>query len=275
MEATGAYSNGIAMFLAEQDLLVSVENPARIKHFGEAMGYLNKTDKADAKTIATYCSKISPGPWRMSLPEVKQLIAYMRRYEDLQGLLTQEKNRLSEPFLPKEIQSSLKKSIRFLQKQLSEIKDRIEKHIDNHPGLKQDKELLESIKGVGEITALWLLAELPDVSQFDKASDVASYAGLAPREKRSGTSIHGHTRISKAGNRYLRKALYMPALSAKRYNEPVKDLYERLIAKGKHPKSAIVACMRKLLLIAYGVLKNRQPFDVNYAPQRERATACA
>jgi transposase len=275
LESTGAHSTGIATFLAEQDLRISVVNPARVKNFGVAMGLLNKTDKSDANAIATFCQKMSPAPWRMSQPEVKQLVAYMRRYDDLQGLLTQERNRLSEPFLIKEIQGSLKQSIRFLEKQLAQIIDQIRKHIDSHPGLKQDKELLESIKGIGEITALWLLAELPDVSQFDKAKDATAFAGLNPCERRSGTSIRGHTRISKAGNRYLRKALYMPTLSAKRYNEPVRALYERLIAKGKHPKSALGACMRKLLLIAVGVLKNRTRFVSNYMPQPKKATAIA
>jgi transposase len=217
MESTGAHSTGIALFLVEQGLKVSVVNPARVKSFGIALGILNKTDKADAKTIATYCKLVSPDPWRMCSGEVRQLVAYMRRYDDLQGLLTQEKNRLSEPGLLADIQRSIKQSISFLQKQIDLITNRIRKHIDAHPDLKKDKELLESVPGIGEITAFWMMAELPDVKQFDSAQTAAVFAGLNPCERRSGTSIHGRTRLSKAGNRFLRKALYMPTLSAKRF----------------------------------------------------------
>ena len=263
MEATGAHSTGLAMFLAEQGLHVSVQNPVRIKHFGVAIGILNKTDKADAKTIATYCRMVKPQAWRMCSPEVRQLVAYMRRYDDLQGLLTQEKNRLTEPGIIHEIERSLKQSIRFLQKHMDQLMDQIRKHIDRHPSLKEDKELLETIPGVGEITALWVLAELPDVNQFDSAQGAATYAGLNPCERRSGTSIRGRTRLSKAGNRHLRKALYMPSLAAKRYNPLVKALYDRLIARGKSKMAAVGACMRKLLMIAYGVLKSRHAFCEN------------
>lgn len=260
MESTGAHSTGLATFLADQGLYVSVENPTRIKAFGVAIGMLNKTDKADAKTIATYCQKITPKPWRMCSPEVRQLVAYLRRYDDLQRLLIQEKNRLTEPGIIKEVQRSLKQSIRFLQKQMDELMAKIRKHIDQHPGLKEDKKLLETIPGIGEITAMWVLAELPDVEQFTSAQGAAAYAGLNPCERRSGTSVRCRTRLSKAGNRYLRKALYMPVLSATRSNPAVKAMFDRLIAKGKSKMVAIGACMRKLLMIAYGVLKSKIPY---------------
>ncbi|MEP6753990.1 MAG: IS110 family transposase [Chthonomonadales bacterium] len=265
MESTGAHSTGLALFLAERGLRVSVENPARVKHFGIAKNMLNKTDKSDSKTIAMYCQSFSPNPWRMSAPEVRQLAAFMRRYDDLQGLLNQEKNRFAEPGLIKEVHRSLKQSVRFLEKQIEQLLDEIRRHIDRHPDLKEDQELLETIPGVGEITALWLLAELPDVSQFSTAQDAAVFAGLNPRENKSGTSLRGKTRLSKAGNRFLRKALYMPAMVAMRYNPLVKAMYVRLLERGLSKKSAIVACMRKLLMIAYGVLKNRCAFCTEHA----------
>ena len=141
------------------------------------------------------------------------------------------------------------------------LRAQIDGHVDKHPGLSADKELLESIPGIGPMAALWIMAELPHPKQFGSAQAAAAYAGLAPQERRSGTSIKGRTRLSKAGKRQLRRALYMPAVSARRWNPLVRDLYDRLIERGHCKMAAIGACMRKLLMLAYGVLKNRCKFD--------------
>jgi len=261
LEATGSYSDALAHFLAEAGEAVSVENPARIKHFGIGIGKIQKTDKADALTIATYCKMTSPSLWRLSAPEVKELVALLRRLQSLQELLNQEENRLKEPGLIKEVKRSLNQTVRFLKTEIQKLRVQIDEHVSKHPGLKADKELLESIPGIGPMAALWILAELPDPKQFSTAQAAAAYAGLAPQERRSGTSIKGKTRLSKAGKRHLRRALFMPAVSAKRYNPLVKDLYERLISRGLSKMAAIGACMRKLLMIAYGVLKSQKKFD--------------
>ncbi len=260
LEATGRHSEALALFLVEIGQTVSVENPARIKHFGIGIGALNKTDKADAKVIALFCQMTQPAPWRMSAPEVRELVALLRRWQSLKDLILQEQNRLTEPQLPPPVQQSLQESIRFLSAQAQQIKDQIDQHLKKHPPLQADKELLESIPGIGEIAALWILAELPDVSQFASAQSAAAYAGLSPQEHRSGTSIRGKTRLSKAGNPHLRRALYMPALCAARFNPRVADLYRRLRERGLCRMAAIGACMRKLLMICYGVLKNRTNF---------------
>jgi transposase len=132
------------------------------------------------------------------------------------------------------------------------------------PKLQADCELLQSIPGVGTATAQVILAELPEVSHFAAAQQAAAYAGLAPREYRSGTSVHKRTRLSKAGNARLRKALYLPTLTAIRFNPLLRGFFERLVAAGKARMAAVGACMRKLLMIAYGVLKNRTPFDPSW-----------
>ena len=261
MESTGSYSDALAHFLAEAGHAVSVENPARIKHFGIGIGRIQKTDKADALTIATYCKMTSPPLWRLSAPEVRELVALLRRLQSLQELLNQEENRLKEPGLIAEVRRSLTQTVRFLKSQIQRLRAQIDDHVDKHPGLSADKELLESIPGIGPMAALWIMAELPHPKQFASAQAAAAYAGLAPMERRSGTSIHGRTRISKAGKRQLRRALYMPAVSARRWNPIVKDLYDRLLARGQSKMAAIGACMRKLLMLAYGVLKSRQKFD--------------
>jgi transposase len=232
LEATGTLSEGIALFLVEAAQLVSVENPHRIKHFGIGAGFLNKTDRADARIIALYCQKHNPSPWRMSAPEVRALVAMLRRLDALKTHLLQEQNRLSEPGLTREVLRSLKSSIRFLKKESDRLEAQIRSHIDQHPKLKADKELLLSIPGIGEMAAHWILAELPDVTTLESAQAAGAYAGLSPRVYQSGTSIRKQTQISRAGNARLRTALYMPAMSAIRCNPLIKAFYERLIAAG-------------------------------------------
>ena len=270
MEHTGGYSMGIALFLADNDLLVSVENPTRIKSFRTAKGTTNKTDKADARTIAHYCRQMEPEPWRASAPEVRQLCALMRRYDDLLRLRQQEKTRQKTPGLAPAVGRSIDEMIAFLNQQIDDLLRRIRKHIDQHPGLKEDLDLLRSIPGIGEIAALWVLAELPSVQQFRAAKVAARFGGLDPQERSSGSSVRGRTHLSKQGNVNLRRALFLPAISAKSCNPIVKDLFDRLLARGNCKMSAIGACMRKLLMLAYGVLKSRRPFDAEFGRDRCR-----
>lgn len=267
MEATGSYSCAVALLLAEAEQKVSVMNPARIHFFARSQGQGNKTDKADARIIALFCRKEHPELWRAAAPEVRQLVALMRRYHAVQDLLVQEKNRLQAPTQPKAVLSSIRGIVRCLEKEIVRLKKQIREHFKSHTNLKRDAELLQSIPGVGEITAWDLLAELPDVSQFDSAQAVAAYAGLSPREHRSGSSIHKKTRLSKQGNARLRKAMYFPAVNALKWNPLVKAHYERLRAAGKMKMVALAAAMRKILMICYGVLKHQQPFQVDWNSQ--------
>jgi transposase len=260
MESTGSYSQGMALFLAEGGRLVSVVNPHSIRHYAISQGTANKTDPVDAHSIADFCRTQSPPPWRMSTPQVRTLVALVRRYSSLQEHLQQEKNRLGEPGLVKDVQLSLKQSVRFTETQMNRLYQQVQRHIDSDPELKQDKELLESIPGIGDLTALWILAELPDVKQFASADAAAAYAGLNPAEYSSGKSVRKRTRISKRGNARLRRALYMPALVAARFNPLCKDLFDRLRLRGMARKAAICAVMRKLLMLAFGVLKTKTKF---------------
>lgn len=225
--------------------------------------------------IANYCRKEEPALWRAAAPEVRVLVALVRRLHSVQELVVQEQNRLSAPGLPVEVRTSLKKSIRFLEAEVKRLQQQIKKHTDSHPGLKADKQLLLSIPGVGESTAHELLAELPDVTQFSSAQAAAAYAGLCPREHRSGSSVHKRTRLSKTGNAHLRKALYFPAISAMQHNPLVKAHHQRLRDQGKGKMVALGAAMRKLLLIVFGVLKNRQPFDPNWQQKKQHLCVAA
>ena len=141
----------------------------------------------------------------------------------------------------------------------------IREHIDNHPDLKRQSELLDSIPGVGQTTAALFLAEIVDIRQYKSARQVAAFAGLVPRERRSGTSVRGKVRLSKIGNARLKKALYFPAITALRCSEFFKQWASGMRERGKCKMSVIGAAMRKLIHLAYGVLKTGKPFDPNWA----------
>jgi transposase len=267
LEATGTYSHGLAFFLAEAGQRVSVVNPFRTKHAALSRGIGNKTDQSDAFVLADYCRKEEPPLWRAAEPEVRALVALLRRLQSCKDRLLQETNRLGEPGMLKAVQQSLKRSIRFLEREIAQLEKAIGAHVQEHPRLKADRDLLVSIPGISETTAHWILAELPDVKQFASAQAAAAYAGLAPQEYRSGTSVKKMTRLSKRGNRHLRRALYMPALSAIRFNPLVRALFERLVKKGKPRPVAVGAAMRKLLMLAFGVLRSQRPFSAEPALQ--------
>ncbi|MDP7619948.1 MAG: transposase, partial [Dehalococcoidia bacterium] len=141
----------------------------------------------------------------------------------------------------------------------------IRAHIDQHPELKRQRELLETIPAIGEITATLLLAELPDIERFASARQVAAFAGVTPKHRHSGSSVRGRTQMSKMGQARIRCALYMPAIVARRCNPVTKAFSDRLAARGKCPMVIIGALMRKLLHIVYGVLKSGKPFDPQHA----------
>ena len=265
LESTGAYGEALATALAEAGRHVSVVNPARIKYAGLLRGQGNKTDKADATLIAEYAQRERPPAWRPPTAEVRELQALMRRRDDLRQLAAGEKGRLAAPGLTTAAPRSLRRTVAFLEKEAGRLQDQADALVAASEKLTADRALLESIPGIGAVTAAILLAELPAPAHFASAQQAAAYAGLAPREYRSGASVRKRTRLSKAGNARLRKALYLPTLTAIRFNPLLRGFLERLVAAGKARMAAVGACMRKLLMIAYGVLKSRAPFDPSWA----------
>ena len=261
LEATGSYSTGVALYLAQHEQRVSLVNPARIRFFGLCQRQGNKTDKADALLIARFCQREQPALWRAAAPEVQQLLALVRPLHALGELATQEQNRLAAPAQPEEVLDSLRRTLAFLHEEQKSVQRLIGAHIKQHEQLSCDAKLLQSIPGIGEKTAWDVLAELPDITLFDSAQSVAAYAGLAPREHRSGSSVRKQTRLSKQGNSRLRRAFYFPAVTGLTWNPLIKAFYERLRENGKGKMVALAACMRKMLMIAYGVLKHQKPFD--------------
>jgi transposase len=176
-----------------------------------------------------------------------------------------EENRLAAGPTIAVVRRSLEESIAHLQAQIKRTEKLIRTHLDQHPGLRQQRDLLTSIPGIGETTAALLLAELPHLKQYRSARQVAALAGLVPRERQSGSSVKGRVRLSKIGNARLRKALYFPAITALRCSPFMQQWANGLRERGKSKLSVVGAVMRKLLHLAYGVLKTNQPFDPEWA----------
>jgi transposase len=265
LESTGASGEALAQALADAGRHVSVVNPARVKDAGLRRGQGHQTDKADAKLIAEYASRERPPAWQPPAPEVRDLQALVRRRDDLRALAAGEKGRLAAPGLSRAARQSLRRTAAFLEREADRLQAQADELIAATPALAADRGLLESIPGVGAVTAQALLAELPEPARFASAQQAAAYAGLAPREYGSGPTVRKRTRLSKAGHARLRKALDLPTLTAIRFNPLLKALVERLVAAGKARMAAVGACLRKLLMIAYGVLRNRTPFDPSWA----------
>jgi transposase len=176
-----------------------------------------------------------------------------------------EENRLSSGITVEAVQQSVQEHLAYLNEQIKRTEELIRNQINNHPGLKRQSELLDSIPGIAETTAALLLSEITDIKQYRSARQVAAYAGLVPRERQSGSSVRGRTRLSKIGNARLRRALYFPAITALRCNPFFQAWAEGLRQRGKCKKSIICAVMRKLVHLAYGVLKSEKPFDPEWA----------
>lgn len=265
LEATGAFANEAATALYDAGHQVSVVNPVCTHAFAKSQLKRTKSDKVDSLVIAEFCRAQSPALWKPVSLEIRQLQGLVRRLEHLKEMLVMEKNRLvaggENSALNSPVRRSIEDHISHLEQQIVKTQQQIKNHIDQNPGLKNNAQLLKSIPGLGEITVALLLGELGDMSQFQTARQVAAFAGLTPCERVSGTSLHTKSRLSKIGSRRLRKALYLPALTALRYNPLVKAFGLRLSTKGKAKMIVIGAAMRKMLHLAFGVLKSQTAFD--------------
>jgi transposase len=262
MESTNVYGEALAEALFDHGYTVSMVNPARVKGYAQSELARTKTDKADAGVIARFCLALAPAPWTPDPLEIRELKALVRRLEALMEMRQQEVNRLH--VAPPVVAETVQAHIAFLDQSIKETKQRIRDHIDSHPDLKQKKALLESIPGIGEATIHVALSEFADITRFRNAKCLAAFIGVAPRERQSGSSVRGRTMLSKMGRSQLRKAFFMPALVALRYNPLLKAMRERMLAAGKAKMAIVGAAMRKLVHLIYGVLKSRKPFDAHY-----------
>ena len=263
LEATGIYGELVAETLHQRGYRVSVVNPARIKAYAASQMQRNKTDTLDAALIADYCRTQQPPAWTPPSPELKELRALVRHLDTLKREKQRARNRLAAQNASQAVARQLRAQITFLEKQIAQTEQLIRQHIDHYPDLKQQRDLLKSIPGIGDITACHLIAELGDLRRFDDVREVVAFIGLNPRQHQSGKKRVTHG-ISRMGRASLRAALYMPAIVAKRCNPRLKAWAEQLTQRGLTGKQVIVALMRKLVHLAYGVLKSGRAFDPHY-----------
>lgn len=263
MEATGAYHEALALFLDDQQIAVSVINPLRIKRFFESDNMRNKTDEADAKGLARFCSEKSPDLWEAPAPAVRKLQALVLRLETLKSIKQGELNRLD--IAHDAIQQSIQNVIAGLDSAIAEVQAQIRQTIDDDPDLKQRRDLLDSIPGLGDKTIPQLLAFIGRPERFKSVKALIAYASLTPMVRKSGTSLDKRHGTHPGGNHDLKKALYFPAMVAGRYNPLVAKFWAHLKAQHKPGLVIVVACMHKLLAIIYGVLKSKTPFDPHHS----------
>ena len=263
LEQTGHYGDNIATALHKLPVSsLHLVNPQRIKAFGMQKLRRNKSDTADAKLIARFLKSehAELRPWHPRSPN-QQRITELSRYADS---LTQDTARLKTKLAAESkgtIFNSIKRRIAFQEKELKAIRKNITTIIKTDPQLFAKSKLLKTIPGIGDIAAQIVLAELPDLSEFEDARQLAAWSGLTPSHYQSGTSGRTRTPITKIGSIHLRRGLFMPAMTARVFNPLLKTFGDRLIASGKKPKQVIIAVMRKLLHQIYGILTSGQPYN--------------
>lgn len=262
LEATGPYSERVAIALADAGWAVSVVNPARITGFAQSELSRNKTDKADARLIARFAQKAELQLWQPPSLAVRELRALVDRLQALIDMRQQELNRLEalDQGSTTSVRDMVKDHVDWLNAQIKKIQSDIDDHIDGSPELKHDAELMESIPGIGKRASSQFLAYIGDVRRFKNAKALAAFIGVTPKQKQSGTSLNGRSSLSRAGHTAARKALFMPGMVAKRHNPAVIAMAKRLEQRGLTPQAIVGASMRKLVHLIYGVLKSGEPF---------------
>lgn len=261
MEATGTYGEALAEYLYEAGHTVSVVNPGRIKGHAQSQMKRHKTDDLDAEVIRHFCETQRPEVWQPPAPEIKALRAMVRRLDDLVHLHTQETNRLQSGVTSQVVQASVEQMLAYIDQQMAQLQQQIDDHIHQHPKLAHQVELITSIPGLGERTAIKLVAELMDIASYDNARSLAASVGVTPSHRKSGSSLNARTHISKVGNATLRGALWWPAVSAMQHNPIIQDFVKRLRKAKLHNFAVIIAVIHKLLHLVFGVIKNDAPFD--------------
>lgn len=259
LEATGGYEKIVANYLRRKKFNVAVVNAKRVRDFAKASGKLAKTDGIDARVIMMFGKAFDPTPQPLISEEEDQLQQYINRRNQIVRMITMEKQHSEHA--SDSIKKSINKHIDFLQKQLAIVESTLKEVFNQDAILKDKLERLDEIKGVGEITAMNILTHLPELGRLNH-KEVSALAGVAPFNKDSGQSI-GKRQIW-GGRAPVRAALYMAVLTARKFNPALKRFYDRLIAKGKPKKVAMVACMRKLIITMNAMLRDGTRWESMY-----------
>ena len=268
-EATGVYGRPLMAALHRAGLAVSELNPAQVKFFGISYNRRTKNDRVDAELIALYCLERQPMARRALRPVEAQLKMLVHEREARVNEQTRERNRRhKDPYqgagLPPILRAQRRQRLAQLQTEIAQLYTAIKALLATDPQLSQQAKLLCTIPGIALCTAAKLLAELAG-KEFSSARQLAAYAGLTPDERRSGKNLYGKTRLSKIGNAFLRKALFMPASVTRRCCKPIAKWAQALQARHLAPLAIRGAIMRKLLHIVFGLLKHNQPFNPQLA----------
>ncbi|MFL5704841.1 MAG: IS110 family transposase [Ktedonobacteraceae bacterium] len=261
LEATGTYSDAITLFLHEHGLCVSVLNPARVAAFRKSEGIINKTDAIDAYVLALFCQQKQPLAWQPKPEHTQQMQVLLARLEQLKQNGVQESNRLENHRLDAQTRQEIGEHLAYLHRCIQQTQERVVALVKEHERLQHDCEHLVSVKGIGLGSAIFFLGEIGDVSTFASARNLAAFWGVVSKKTSSGTSVQKKERLSKQGSPLARKRLYLCALSAMRSDPDVQRWAAELRAKGKPGQVIVVAVMRKLVHIIYGILKSGQAYD--------------
>jgi transposase len=265
MEATGVYHWQAAVLAHAEGLTVAVLNPKVTANFAKALGQRNKTDRVDAGVLAKYAQAVPLMPWQPPRKTVIALRAISRHVLVLTQQQTATKNRLhAEQAMgdaPAFVLKAYRQDLKRLEKQIATASAEAMAVIRADADLKAQFDALDSIIGVAQTSAIAMLGELAAMPTDMKARACVAHAGLDVRQHQSGTSVAKPGRITKHGNRYLRRAFYMPALSAITHDPHARAFYDRLLAKGKKPIQALCAVMRKMLTAAWALMKDRGAYD--------------
>ena len=273
MEATGVYHEALAYFLDGRGLLVSIVLPSKISNYAKTLDVKTVTDKTASEAIARFGLERRLDAWKRP----KAIFKILRQLSRERGQVVEErtlsKNQLHAEQAEAEPNKSsiarIEKRIAFLDSQEKEIKAEISQLVQNDEDVKNIVAIICSLPGVGLLTAATVLAETNGFDLIRNKRQLASYAGLDVKEKQSGTSVKGKPCISKKGNRYLRKAMHLPALSAIMQGGLFKEIFERLLAKHGIKMKAVVAVQRRLLEMIYTLYKTNQKYDKDYLAKKE------
>lgn len=262
LEATGGYESLVAGAIAGQGMNVAVVNPRQVRDFAKATGVLAKTDGIDARVLARFAEAVRPEPRPLPTAEMKELEELLSRRRQLVDMLTMEKNRLGIAATER-MKKAIRKHIDWLEEALRRANDDIDQAIRKSPAWREQEDLLRSVPGIGPVTARTMLAELPELGTLNRKK-IAALVGVAPLNRDSGT-MKG-TRSCWGGRAHIRQVLYMAAITAVRFNPVIRRTYAALRTRGKKPKVAIVACMRKLLTILTAMVRDGRRWSPDLSP---------
>jgi len=261
LEATGGYGTTLAAQLQDAGLNVTMVNPRQVRDFARAMGRLAKTDRIDAQVLALFAQRVEPPKRSVGDAESRRIKALVARRRQLVDMRTAERNRMHRAASP-EVAESISQVLACIEQQIDDTEGQIRKAIEASEVWVEKVEIIKSVKGIGDVTAGVLVAELPELGQLNRR-EIAALVGVAPMNRDSGL-MRGHRMIT-GGRVFVRNALYMATLVATRHNKKIKAFYERLVREGKTKMVALVAAMRKLLTIINSMIRDMKPWKEKIA----------